>query len=793
MFMKIIWKLICREIWQKPGRFLALAAGMTAAVFLITTVTIFSDSCLYSMIRQEKQEKGSYEAVFHNLTTEQADRLMENGYVRKVWKLSECTENDTDPDRACYGVGFRKISFSVFDHSQKVGAQIGMDPLPEEEMKPLYFSGNRSRFSSFNITFNNKLLGYYGINAFGTTAGSAWSILLLDFVIILFAAVMLYYVVLSGLSEKLRTVGLLDGIGISDKQKKIYVFGENILAGLVAVPLGMVLGFAALAVGVDFLNEKFLPATEIGIHVRWFLVAAVPVGCFLLILFSGTGLYARAKKERILNLITNYDEEEEINRTAVLLSAKRHFFRVETLLAVKNIIINHKTYVVTSTLLVIALCVFLNGTMYIQGLRKPFVDIPVYPKVSLWMEGEGSDWEKFLELEKELEKMEGIARVSVVREADRYTALEGMTQKELDEYLKEINVSSDELHRYGIYDFEIAGQYQSMPQSESYDLAVIEGIVRILGVDDETLERYRQAENVSGEVPEDGAVLLSMEEEKRESFPLMVRTEKTVLPVVLQIYPDQDVQMLLPEYLMTAEKSQNWSGHFSGNKSRIVCVSMETFDRLLASYPESSIVLQIVLDRDQGEMAAMNDILYPEDVTGRIRGEEAVRRNIRKTAEKLGLGNLSIYSFAEEYQQSFFQGGKGFHILLVAAALSATWAAAVLVLFQKDAACIRRRRREFALLLTIGMTRGRVFKMIFLEHLLYAAVGLGVGIPLSIWILSGLYADGGANQMASAFDVPVVLVRCQVILTLFVVILPFFYTLRELMEMDMITVIRKEE
>ena len=47
--------------------------------------------------------------------------------------------------------------------------------------------------------------------------------------------------------------------------------------------------------------------------------------------------------------------------------------------------------------------------------------------------------------------------------------------------------------------------------------------------------------------------------------------------------------------------------------------------------------------------------------------------------------------------------------------------------------------------------------------------------------------------MVSAFDVPVVLVKCQVILTLFVVILPFFYTLRELMEMDMITVIRKEE
>ena len=51
--MKIIWKLIRREIRQKPGRFVTLAAGMTAAVFLITVVTTFSNSCLYAMIQQE--------------------------------------------------------------------------------------------------------------------------------------------------------------------------------------------------------------------------------------------------------------------------------------------------------------------------------------------------------------------------------------------------------------------------------------------------------------------------------------------------------------------------------------------------------------------------------------------------------------------------------------------------------------------------------------------------------------------------------------------------------------------
>ena len=55
--MAVFWKLIRKEIRQKPARFLILALGMTAAVFLITVMTIFSTSCLQAMIRQEIEEK----------------------------------------------------------------------------------------------------------------------------------------------------------------------------------------------------------------------------------------------------------------------------------------------------------------------------------------------------------------------------------------------------------------------------------------------------------------------------------------------------------------------------------------------------------------------------------------------------------------------------------------------------------------------------------------------------------------------------------------------------------------
>ena len=92
------------------------------------------------------------------------------------------------------------------------------------------------------------------------TAGSAWAILLIDFVISLFAAVLLYYVVLSGLEEKRKTLGLLDGIGISSRQKKYFAYGETILAGCLAIPLGLILGIGILFACIQYLTKFiFLP------------------------------------------------------------------------------------------------------------------------------------------------------------------------------------------------------------------------------------------------------------------------------------------------------------------------------------------------------------------------------------------------------------------------------------------------------------------------------------------------------------------------------------------------------
>ncbi|WP_143468819.1 ABC transporter permease [Lachnoclostridium sp. An118] len=802
--MKIIWKVLTKEIRQRPGRFLVLAAGMTLAVFLITATTVFSTSCLQAMIRQEKRENGPYEAIFHHLTEEQASALSGSSCVRQVWTLESCPEetaasasaksSDSDQvDRVCCGVSFRRISLAIFENSQKVGEEIGMDALPLEEQPVLYARANHMVTSAYDITFNNKLLGYYGVNASGTAAGSAWAILLLDFVIALFGAALLYYVSLSGMEEKLKITGLLDGIGISEGQKLCFAFGENLLAGCVAIPAGILLGIAALAFSIRWLGDRLFPVEDMEISVNPLLLLAVLSGTVLLALSSAQGLYDRLRKESVLNLISGYDNEEEINRTAVLLGVRRHFFKAETLLAVKNVIMYHKNYCVSSVLLVIALCVLLNGTMYVEGLTSPPATAgQSLPPVSLWASAKGGDGAAFQEAAEALGEIEGIDTVSVVKEAKEYSALAGMDLSEIEDYLSEIH-GTNALLRIQSYE-EFGESLETMLED-----SCLRRVVRVIGVDDSTFRRLLGdgAEGTeNGAVPENkGAVLesndWSMEEGDDSEFPLFIQGERSNLPI-LRTISKADRPILFPDQLVTADSLEDAPLSFTDGDA-ILYIPLQTFDELMADYQDTSLSLEIILSRDRGARRNLTEILYPDNAASRMKEDSQVINSIRKHLEGIELESLTVYSFAGEYQESFFIGGKGAHVLLVAALVSTVWIASILITLQRDVACIRRRKREFALLQSIGMPTGRIFKMVFLEHLTFAFAGVLAGIPLSLFILSGLYTDGGAPQMRSPLDVSAQLVGVQLILTAFVVLVPFLYTVRELRRMDMIDVIRKEE
>ena len=57
------------------------------------------------------------------------------------------------------GVTYRHRTHGIFKEVNELGAEIDMDPLPEEEREIVFSRRNLTVISSYDITFNNKLLG----------------------------------------------------------------------------------------------------------------------------------------------------------------------------------------------------------------------------------------------------------------------------------------------------------------------------------------------------------------------------------------------------------------------------------------------------------------------------------------------------------------------------------------------------------------------------------------------------------------------------------------------------------
>lgn len=83
--------------------------------------------------------------------------------------------------------------------------------------------------------------------------------------------------------------------------------------------------------------------------------------------------------------------------------------------------------------------------------------------------------------------------------------------------------------------------------------------------------------------------------------------------------------------------------------------------------------------------------------------------------------------------------------------------------------------------------------MILLEHSVYGIVGLFIGIPLSLFLMVQIFAEGGIafNEITKEI-IPFEMIGIQILLIVFVIVIPLLYTVLMMRKIDMIEVIRNE-
>lgn len=112
-------------------------------------------------------------------------------------------------------------------------------------------------------------------------------------------------------------------------------------------------------------------------------------------------------------------------------------------------------------------------------------------------------------------------------------------------------------------------------------------------------------------------------------------------------------------------------------------------------------------------------------------------------------------------------------------------------IFQSISMSIRVRKREFAIYQSMGMTVDVLQRMLMMENAVYGLVGCALGIPISFILLREVYLEF-ARYYEPDWTMPWDLVPLQLVICLFVLVLPMVHTKSQMKHLNIIESIRDE-
>lgn len=229
-----------------------------------------------------------------------------------------------------------------------------------------------------------------------------------------------------------------------------------------------------------------------------------------------------------------------------------------------------------------------------------------------------------------------------------------------------------------------------------------------------------------------------------------------------------------------------------------VYVPMEQFDALTVQLERTENLphlqmIDVCMEQDKEKFISDHDLLYQKNLADRIRMEQHLLEQMEPLSETYADGGIELHSvarsqvqrFIEDPDETLFLFAKGFTMMVAVFA--------IVSILQKISSSIRLRKKEFALLQAMGMRKTRIYRMILLEHSVYGVVGLFIGIPLSLFLMVQIFAEGGiAFGEITKEIIPFEVIGVQLLLIVFVIVVPLIYTVLTMRKIDMIEVIRDE-
>lgn len=615
----------------------------------------------------------------------------------------------------------------------------------EELAKELNYNGD--------INYNSTLLALYGESTYGNVMSSMGGMMIIMLSLVSIGCIIVIYNSFAiSVMERKREFGLLSSIGATKKQIKKSVFYEALVVGVIGIILGILGAYIGIGTVILIINNLISDMLEYKLHlVTNLLFIIIPV-IFMIIVIGVSAFIPsrRASKVSPIEAIRQNDDIKINKRKIRTSKLVLKLFGIEGEIALKNIKRNKKKYRVTIVSLFISIVLFISFSSYmnytLNTASSVMGEVPYDYRISYF----GDDNNK-----EALDKINEIVKSSDVKEYVSYSVgnlsiIGDYTYS--DEYL--------DFYKSAYGDDGIKALNNLKYQS-----------IYILVLDDNSYNKYK---NLIG-LDKDSVILLnkfkgvSYGNNNRVNYDIPVINNGNI-NIKICNFADDEENVDTTKYcnknidnIFVTNKSFDLIEEFSYMDDFKLIVNKKLYDSILdggTDFTQFNIISDNTnnIDKLTKELYKYNNVNYIN-----------IKESMKQANNLILVVKILMYGF-----------------------ISLVTLIGVTSVFNTISTSMALRKREFAILRSIGLTRGGFNKMLFFESLFFGMKSLIFALPVSIGVTILIHYSLSDMMSISTIIIPWKAIIISIVSVFIIVLLTMMYSSSKIKKHNIIEQIREE-
>lgn len=631
--------------------------------------------------------------------------------------------------------------YVIFDKTKRIIKQ------SEELAKKLGYSNY--------IEYNASLLAMYGESTYSNIMSTMVGMLIIMLALVSIGCIIVIYNSFAiSVMERKREFGLLSSVGATKRQLSYMVFFEAVVTMIIGIILGIGGAYLGIGVVVAVLNQLLEGVLEYSLTLTTnglFIVIPV-IFMIIVILISAIIPARRASKVSPIEAIRQNDDIK-INKKKIKTSKLiTKLFGVEGEIALKNIKRNKKKYRITTISLFISIVLFISFSAYMDYtlnftdnmISKPDYDIAIFV---------------YGDKDKEVDKItDEIINDSGTDKYIKYSSIDVPFKKsfkytkDYQEYMK----------------VRFIGDNEYLDRNYEY--------ISIVILDNDSYNNYKKEIGLA----EDKVILYNKYKGVTYNSGKRVNYD-------IDVISGNDIKLSMCKFPEDMEEDpSNIDGYctkhlnnlFVTNKGIDMASELDNFDSFKLVMNKR--IFDVIMDGYQDEVSSYHVNIASDNYS-----------ELNKKLEELDKYEGVYYTNITEEMKMENNLTIAIKILMYGF-ISLVTLIGVTSVFNTISTSMALRKREFAILRSIGLTKGGFNKILFFESLFFGFKSLLYGIPVSLGVTVLIHLSMSEVLSVSSIIIPWSSILVAIVMVFVIVLLTMLYSTSKIKKHNIIEQIREE-